>query len=256
MRSFGLAHAPSGTDQIRRNMTSHLIRSLEARDTLSAHEKEILQRISLEPVSIAAKTELVRQGDRPNRCILLLSGLMARAKISKDGRRQITALQVSGDFVDLHCFLLHQMDHAVLALTDCQVAFVSHNAIREISETQPHLTRLLWLSTVIDGALHREWLVAANMSSRRQFSHLICELYVRLEVVGLAADYRFDFNITQEVLADVLGISSVHVNRTLQDMRGALIEWQGAELKILNWTKLKDEADFDPIYLNLTCEPR
>jgi CRP-like cAMP-binding protein len=238
------------------SIVTTLIKCLEARDTLTESEKALLNDVVLEPVSVPAKTETTWPGDRPGRCTLLLSGLMARTKVSIDGQKRITAIHVPGDFVDLHSFLLHEMDHAIETLTPCEVVYVPHPTIARITEAQPHLTRLFWLSTVIDGAIHREWLITASKPSRQQLAHLLCELYVRLKAVDLAADGKFRLPLTQETVANVLGITPVHVNRTIQSMRVDVIEWRGADIKILDWDRLAEEAEFDPAYLCLKQEPR
>src|SRR5690606_13153704 len=109
--------------------------------------------------------DIVREGDRPKDSCLLLDGFAARYKMMADGRRQITAIHMAGDFVDLHSFILKIMDHGILALSACRVAYVPHATLQRITETHPHLTRLLWLNTLMDGATHREWLAAMGRRS-------------------------------------------------------------------------------------------
>ncbi len=198
------------------------------------------------------------EGERPNASTLVLSGIAARYKVLEDGKRQITALHVAGDFVDLHAFPLKTMDHSVVALSPCHVAYADHADIRALSETRPHLTRMLWLSTVIDGAIHREWIVAMGRRSKKaHLAHLICELYVRLSVVRLVTDQSFHFPLSQSVVADALGLSVVHVNKTLQKLRNEkVVTWTDRTIKVLNWEKLSEIAEFDPGYLHLSLEPR
>src|SRR5690606_31846796 len=141
------------------------------------------------------------------------------------------------EFVDLHSLLLAEMDHNVLALSDCEAAMVPHDLLRELTRTQPHLTRLLWTLTIIDAAIYRQWLVAAGrLSSVAQIAHFICEMYIRLEVVGKAQNLSFRLPMNQNELSDTMGLSLVHVNRTLQELRrDSLIEWQGDLVRILDW---------------------
>ncbi len=202
--------------------------------------------------------DMIREGDRPAESTLLLSGFAARYKLVSNGKRQITAIHIPGDFIDLHSFLLKNMDHAVMTMTPCTVGLVPHDTLHRITESHPHLTRLLWLSTLIDGAIHREWLVAmGRLRAVTHTAHLLCELFVRLQVVGLTKDNTFEFPVTQAELGDTLGLSTVHVNRVLQELRAnKLIMWRGNMVVIEDWQRLKEFAEFDPTYLSLQDEPR
>jgi CRP-like cAMP-binding protein len=196
--------------------------------------------------------------DRPAASTILIEGWAARSKTLEDGARQITSIHIPGDFVDLHGFLLHKMDHSVVALTPCRIAAVPHENLCWITETHPHLTRLLWLNTLVDAAIHRNWMVAmGRLPAASRMAQLVCELYVRLEAVDLAKDYEFEFPLTQPVVADALGLSLVHVARTLREIRGeGLISWRTGTVKILDWDRLVEFSQFDPTYLSLMQEPR
>lgn len=239
-------------------MVNPLILKLEQRDRLSEDEKSVLQNAIARVRVVAADEDIVREGDRPNESSLLLDGFAARYKILSNGRRQITAVHIPGDFVDLHSFLIKMMDHGVLALTPCRVAVVPHATLEKISDEYPHLTRLLWLSTLIDGAIHREWLTAmGRLSATAHMAHLICELFLRLKAVGRTEGYTIQIPLTQAELGDTLGLSTVHVNRVLQELRKeGLIRWQGEALTILDWERLKAVGEFTPTYLNLQQEHR
>lgn len=239
-------------------LTTSLVRRLEARDELSAEERLILERMFTEVRLINAGDDIVRDGERPRHSTLVVSGVAARYKVLKAGDRQITALHLAGDFVDLHSFLLKEMDHGVTAISQCRVATVPHDTLAELSISQPHLTRLFWLLTLLDGALHREWLVAmGRRSALGQLAHLICELKIRLSVAFAEDDMSFVMPITQVDLGDILGLSSVHVNRVLQELRaGELISWKGTNVTIINWQELQRLAEFDNRYLHLVKEPR
>ncbi len=239
-------------------MTNPLILKLEQRDKLSDDEKRVLESAIARVRTVAADEDIVRQGDRPTESSLLLDGFAARYKIFSNGRRQITAIHVAGDFVDLHSFLIKPMDHGVLALTPCRIAAVPHATIEKIVDEHPHLTRLLWLTTLIDGAIHREWLTAmGRLSATAHMAHLICELFLRLEAVGRTDGDTIQIPLTQAELGDTLGLSTVHVNRVLQELRKeGLIRWQGDALTILDWDRLKAVGEFTPTYLNLHQEHR
>lgn len=237
-------------------MTS-LIDKLASRDILSAEEEAALMDVLGAPVSVAAGCDLVREGERPDHSTLLTSGFVARYSTLADGGRQISELNVSGDFVDLHSFVMKQMDHGVVALTDCVVRPAPHMALRHLTERHPHLTRLLWLDTVIDAAIHRQWI---NSMGRRtalaHIAHLVCELYKRLEVVRQTEDGAFELPLSQAVLADVLGLSTVHVNRVVAELRAMdVLAWSQGRIEILDWDRLAALAEFDPSYLRLHSEP-
>lgn len=235
-----------------------LVEKLARRDALNTEERRILEALPARIDTVARGTSIVRQGDRPTECRFVVEGFVARYKLLADGGRQITAVHVPGDFVDLHSLLIKVMDHGIVALTPCRIAAVPHERVQDITERHPHLTRLLWLNTLIDGAIHREWLVSlGRYQAPAQMGRLFCELYLRLETVGLARDGRYSFPLTQEEIGDVLGLSTVHVNRVLQELRrDGLITLQGGSLAIHDWDRLVRVSEFDPAYLNLHAEPR
>lgn len=235
-----------------------LIRALEHRDVLTVEERTLIEALPMTVRGYRRGDVIVAEGSRPSASCLVLSGFTGRVQFTVDGKRQITELHMSGDFVDLHGLLLRVMDHSVVALSDCEVTFVPHENIRQMITDAPHLGRLLWLSTLIDGAIQRNAITGmGRRSSEAHLAHLLCELYVRLEAVGLAEDGRFDLPLTQEQLADILGLSIVHVNRTLQELRRTgLVVWQGSAVAIIDFDGLAELAGFDPVYLNLFNEPR
>jgi CRP-like cAMP-binding protein len=233
-------------------------RKLEQRDTLRADERQALIDAAGEERTYSAGTDIVREGDRPNRSTLVIEGFSVRYRVLSDGQRQITSIHIPGDFVDLHSFVLKEMDHSVGALSHCRVITFPHANLTRITERFPHLTRVLWLMTLLDASIHREWIVGmGRRSAAEQMSHLICELYTRLNVTGQTQDGSFYLPITQPELGDALGLSAVHVNRVLQELRSeSLFTWQGQTVRILDWPRLQQRADFDPRYLHLTSEPR
>ena len=235
-----------------------LIANIRARDVVSLREIDLLRSMIVRERRFAVDEDLVKEGTRPICSTVLLDGIAARYRVLEDGKRQITALHIGGDFVDLHAFPLKEMDHGVVALTPCRVAFADHSDLKRITETEPHLTRLLWLLTVVDGAIHREWIVAMGRRSKKShLAHLFCELYIRLKVVGKAEKGSFAFPLTQSELADVLGLSLVHLNKTLGLLRNeSVLEWAQRTITIMDWDGLQGIAEFEPHYLNLQVESR
>jgi CRP-like cAMP-binding protein len=201
--------------------------------------------------------DMVREGNRPSESKLLLEGFAGRYKFLRDGKRRITVIHVTGDFVDLHSFVLKRMDHSIVALSPCTVAHVPHEAIRQTTERHPHLTRLLWLHTALDGAMHQQWLAASRESALCETAHLVCELFVRLRSIGQTDGCSFPLPLTQIELGDVLGLSTWHVNRTIQELRGdGLLTWNRDHVVIEDWDRLCAVAQFDPAFLVLESEPR
>lgn len=235
-----------------------LIRSLERRDTLSDAEKAVLARGPWRLKTYAAGAEIVAQGSEPKESCVILEGITGRVIRLSDGRRQITALHVPGDFVDFHALLLRVMDHGVEALTPMTTAWIGHNTLRQISEDHAHLFRTLSTLSEIDGAIQRAWIAClGRRSATANLAHLFCELYLRLELTGAAANFSFAFAVTQSTIADALGLSSVHVNRVAQELRGwGLITWERHGVTILDWDRLVAFAEFDPTFLNLKHERR
>lgn len=234
-----------------------LLRRLERRDALHPEERTALGAAMSSQRRVSAGQEIVREGSSPHESTLLVDGLTGRVVTLNDGSQQITALHVGGDFVDLHSFLLRRMDHSVAALTDCTIATITHPKLRDLTSRYPHLTRLLWLSTLLDAAIHRQWLAAmGRRDAVAQLAHLLCEHYLRLEVVGLAADFAFELPLNQTQLANALGRSRATVNGAIQQLRAEqLVRWSGARIEIVDWTRLAELAQFDATYLQLETMP-
>jgi CRP-like cAMP-binding protein len=239
-------------------MDNPLILNLEKRDRLSAEEKVLLSETISETLDFARHEDLVREGTEPAYSSLLVDGFAARYKLLANGGRQITAIHVVGDFVDLHGFLLKPMDHSVVALTPCTIAKVPHDRLKRISETSAHLARLLWLSTLIDAAIHREWIASiGGRTAKSRLAHLLCELFLRLEAVGGTDGGRFDLPLTQTEIAEAQGLSLVHVNRSVRALRATgAVKWSDGRVVIQNWQLLQEIGDFHPAYLNLERKPR
>jgi CRP-like cAMP-binding protein len=235
-----------------------LLLKLRARDDVSDEEEAVLRDSFGEFREVAAGRTIVRSGVLLNESILLYEGLACRYKDLADGQRQIMELHVSGDFVDLHSFLLKRLEHNVGALTNVRLAVVPHDRLRYITENYPHLARMLWFSTLLDSAIHRERILSVGRrSALARIAHLLCELYVRLEMVGLATNHRFPLPLTQADIADANGLTAVHVNRMLKKLRDdGLLTYRGGEVVIHDWDRLQRVAEFSPSYLFLERQPR
>lgn len=220
---------------------------------LDAEEGGALEAAVAQTGTFAARQIIVRKQLPLTQCTLLLDGFVERYRDTPEGRRQILAIHIPGDFVDLHSYPLKRLEHSVAAITDVRVAFFPHPAIRALTEKSATLTELLWRSTVIDAAINREWIVSVGARSAIvRLAHLFCEMYVRLERIGLAPERTFPLPLTQVDLADATGLTAVHANRMLRQLREqGLVAFRQGSVEILDWERLRRFADFDAAYLFL-----
>jgi len=233
------------------------LRRLRKRDAIGVAEERAIREMVSETRRISGHTVLIREGERLDQSILLISGWLARAVEIPAGTRHITELHVPGDFADLHGFTLKRLDHDVVALTESIIGLVPHERLTKLTDRFPHLARIYWFSTNVDAAIHRQWAVSlGRRDAISRTAHLFCELFFRLDVVGKTNGLSYDFPITQNQLSSCLGLTPVHVNRTLQALRRqSLIELENKRLTILNLVELQKTGDFDPAYLYLHRQP-
>jgi len=234
------------------------LRKLRARDDINAEEEAAIRSAVGPAQDVPSDRTIIEAGERLTASTLLLAGLMCRYKDLKDGERQITELHVPGDFVDLHSFTLKRLDHSIMALTPCKIASVPHVNITKLTEEHPHLTRVYWFNTNLDAAIHREWeLSLGRRSALARTAALFCELHTRLAIVGLTDGNTYDLRITQTELAECLGLTHIHVNRTLRELREhKVVEFRSGKVRISSFEGLAAIAEFDPSYLYLEPRPR
>lgn len=234
-------------------MPDALLRKLDSYTQLSDAEVRAVRDAAHCVRRYGPREDIIHEGDRTDGVNLLLSGFAARYKTLEDGRRQFLAYFVPGDFCDLKVFVLTRMDHSIASVSPSAIAKLSRDTVDDLTARFPRLTRALWWCTLVEEAVTREWLL--NVGQRTAYeraAHLFCELRYRLEAVELAPDDSFEFPVTQTELGDTLGLSAVHVNRVLQELRrDGLIAWQGKEMRILDREALERVAMFDPAYLHL-----
>jgi CRP-like cAMP-binding protein len=235
-----------------------LLLFFRARDDLTEFDLAALRGLFTRSETFARKAELIVEDAQPTTSMLLVKGFVARYRYGDKGERQLSAIHVPGDFIDLHGFLLRRMDHGIVALTGCKILRAPHARLAVLSAEQPHLTRLLWMCTVIDAAIHRAWIVAGSRSTAvAHIAHFLCELNYRLGIVGLSDGRRFSLPITQQDCADLLGRSLVHVNRGLRQLKAlGFLDWSGGVVTLLKPQVLVDMAEFDPTYLSAWKEAR
>ena len=219
---------------------------------LSDEEQAALLEMPLQIETIRADQDIVREGDRPTRSCLILEGYAATYKMTPTGKRQIVAFHIAGDIPDLQSAQLEVLDTSLGTLTPARVAFVRHEVINEVCERHYRLARAFWRQTLIDAAIFREWVVnVGRREALNALAHVMCEFVLRMRVMGLAEGEECELPMTQAELGDALGISTVHVNRTLQELRGeGLITLRSGSLTITDWDGLRHAAGFTSNYLH------
>ncbi|MGZ8285841.1 MAG: Crp/Fnr family transcriptional regulator [Allosphingosinicella sp.] len=230
-----------------------VLRRLETRGALSPEDRDAVGALPLNYRTLEPASYLVREGEPPEMCALLLTGFAYRHKVTGDGERQIMSVHMAGEFLDLQNSYLEVADHNVQMLTRCDIAAVPMAALRRLAQDHPAVGRAMWIETLIDAAIFREWIVnVGRRDSISRISHLLCEFALRLEAAGLARDYRYEMPMTQEQIADCTGLTPVHVNRVLKELgRLGLIEREKRSVAILHWERLQEIGDFNTRYLHL-----
>jgi CRP-like cAMP-binding protein len=228
------------------------IRRLETRAPLTNDDRAALRALPHTYRTLDPASYIVREGEVPEYCALLLSGFAYRHKVTGEGERQILAVHMAGEFLDLQNSFLAVADHNVQALTRCEVAMIPVPALEAIVSRYPRIARAMWIDTLIDAAVFREWLVnVGRRDSTSRIAHLLCEYALRLHAAGLAEERRYELPMTQEQIADAVGLTPVHVNRVLKELgRMKLILRDKRAVEILDWDGLRSVGDFNSRYLH------
>jgi len=230
-----------------------LFRLLSRYMPLDEDDREALFALETGPLCTRdARADIAREGENPTVIRLLVSGWACRYKDLPDGRRQIVGFFLPGDFCDLNIYILSELDHSIGALTQVRYYEIQPQQFQEVIDQRPHLIRALLWHEMVSAGIQREWLLSIGQRSPlERLSHLFVELYYRLRAVGLATGLSFELPITQNHLAEANGLSVVHLNRTLQEMRREeLIELSDRQLRIIDIDRLKRIAMFNSNYLH------
>lgn len=231
-----------------------LVNKLNFWAEFDAADKQAILNLPHTPKTIERQGYIVRERDRTTHSCLMLSGFAIRHKIVADGARQIVAVHMKGDMVDLQNSFLGVADHSVQVLTTSEVAFIPREAVKKLAFQHPRVGMAMWYDTLVDGSIFREWI--ANVGRRDaqcRVAHLLCELSLRMKVAGLGEETEYELPMTQEQLADTTGLTAVHVNRTLKalEAKGLIERSSRRTVMIGDWNKLAEVGDFDSNYLHL-----
>ncbi len=226
---------------------------VRALTVISDEDVKALKNMRLEHRFMKAGSELVFIDDAPSRSFLLTEGFACMYKLTGPGRRQIVSFSISGDMPDLQSLHARRMDVSISALTDVNVSYVPHADVKELCRTRPDLNQAFWRMSLIEAGMAREWVVnIGQRDGKSRLAHLLCEMFARLQAVGLSNGAECHFPITQVELGDATGLTSVHVNRMMQSLRGdGLLTLDRRVLKIPDFPRLARFADFDAGYLQL-----
>jgi CRP-like cAMP-binding protein len=230
-----------------------LLRRLAAIVELGADEQRDIAQLPLAVRNLAPGAVVAAEGQEPTQCCLVLDGFLYRHKQAADSRRQIMSFHVPGDLPDLQTIHLERIDHTLSALGPAIIALIPHAALKQAMARSPALTHVFWRESLIDAASFREWVISLGQrDALARIAHIICEIALRLRAVGLARDFVFPAPWTQLDLADAAGISAVHTNRVVQELRRLdLLDWDSRQIRIHDWKGLQQAGDFRPDYLHL-----
>ena len=232
-------------------MLDNLVRKLESVSALSEQQVQAVRSMFTGSRRAPAGEDIVCEGEAPASISLLIEGLACRYRTMSDGRRQIMGFLIAGDLVDTYAFTVGVMDHSVSALTNCRLLLAPNPRVSETLGQHPAVGQALWADSMADSAMTREWLVGlGRRSAYSRIAHLLCEVVARMKAVGLTDGSVCDLPLTQQELADSLGLSLVHVNRVLQRLRASgLVSLGRGALHVHDWEGLQQAGEFDPSYL-------
>lgn len=229
-----------------------LVRRLRISSAISEQDVKEIEAIPIAVRHFPAETPVVRDGQRATDCCLIVDGFCARSKTIANGRRQILSIHIAGEIPDLMSLFLHVMDHDLVTLTPSTLGFISHETLRKLHRRNWTVAEMFWRDTLIDAAMFREWIV--NVGQRpapARLAHVMIELRARLRIIGRVDDNSFDMPLTQEQIGEALGITAVHANRVIKQLREeGIVELHRGRVTVLDERKLLELGDFDNLYLH------
>jgi CRP-like cAMP-binding protein len=220
---------------------------------LTPQERALLENAISEIRTVDARVTIVEAGKPIDVSTYLLDGVISRYIDDRKGLRQLVSIHVAGEFVDLHAYPMHALDHSIGTLTAATIAVVPHNALKEVLDPRPELTRKLWFSTLVDASMHRAWLFrVGRLDAVGRVAHLLCEMNARLHAVGLSDGRRFALALTQADIAEICGLTTVHTNRVFRQLReSGLCRMRSSLVEIEDPAALARRGNFSPYYLYL-----
>ena len=233
---------------------ARLVQKLSTRVSLEEADRAAILALPYARRRHEPQAYLVREGEPTRKyCMFVEAGFAFRQKLNSNGGRQIVSINMAGDFLDFQHLFLNLADHNVQALTRLDVLEVSRAALQEIATTRPRVGRAMWIDALIDASIFREWIMnVGRRDARSRVAHLLCEFALRLEASGIAHGQGYELPMTQEQIGDAVGLTSVHVNRTLKSLTlDGLIHRDRRYVGFESWEKLSAVGDFSALYLHL-----
>ena len=231
---------------------SRVIRKLGQLASLTQADHDAIRSLPFKMKTAPPNHFLVREGDTPTDCCVLMAGYASRSKMTRNGGRQIVSFHMPGDILDLQHLLLSRADHNVQTITHSTIAWVPAADLRRVAREHPALSEAMWRDTLIDASIFREWVLnVGRRDAKSRIAHMLCEFALRREKAGLGSPERFEFPMTQDQIADATGMTNVHVNRMLHQLsdEGVIVR-NKREVEIADWARMCRIADFDPGYLH------
>lgn len=218
---------------------------------LSEEERQAILALEGQFVRAAAKRDLVIPGETVGHAILVVSGILGRFDLMRSGARQITALHIAGDMCDLHSVVAPTTGWGITALSTATILTIAHGELKRLAEAHPNVAITFWRDSVVDASVLAKWI--GNMGRKNALSrvaHLLCEMGVRMERIGLGDRQSYALDLTQEQIGDVVGLTPVHVNRTVRTLRDeGLASVRSGQVDVMNWDRLTAVAEFMPTFL-------
>ena len=229
------------------------MRRLLLRSPLREEEQCAILDLRGETRRYVAHADIVRPGEMVESACLVVSGLLGRYDQMLDGQRQVTSFYIPGDMCDLHSLVVPKASWSITAVSAATVKFIPHFQLRELCNRHPAIAIAFWRDGTVDASIFAKWVGnLGRKDAKARIAHIFCEMGTRMEAAGLGTRVSFDLPATQDQLADAAGLTSVHVNRTLQELRReGLLTFERGRLEIPNWDRLAEVAEFDPAYLIL-----
>ncbi len=230
-----------------------LLRKLQTHSSLDEEDRQAILALPYTLKTLESHSYTIREGDPPEACAVLVSGFAFRQKLTGDGARQIVAVHIPGEPLDFQSLFLDVADHNVQTLTRAEVAFIPRIELQKLARTRPSVAHAILVMILVEASIFREWVLnVGRRDSRARLAHLLCEFAIRLEAQGLADENGYELPMTQEQLADALGLTSVHVNRTIMALEAeGFIDRDKRRVRFPDWRRMRDIGDFNQRYLHL-----
>ena len=233
------------------------LRRLLIRSELNREEQNAILGLGGEKQSYGARYDIVSPGQTVESACLVERGLVARYDQMLNGQRQVTSYYIAGDMCDLHSVVVPKASWSITAVDHVKLIRIPHAQLRELCLKYPAIALAFWRDGTVDASIFAKWVGnIGRRNAKARIAHIICEMGLRSEAAGLGVRTSFQLNATQEQLAEASGLTAVHVNRTLQEIRQeGVLSFSKGDVEISDWDQLAAAAEFDPAYLLLKGPP-